>query len=506
MLQEKITRPQNRRDDGPAMSDRDPQNLTTVIMDALDQGVIFWSRDGRCQIFNRQILDRLELQFSSLSTETHLADFIGMCCARGDFTKADMHNMMGRFTANQPFQFDSTLPSGRVISANVRPARGGGCLVAYTDVSEERQALKALTVARAEAEDAQRRATELLNDERARRRESGRLAKLDEWLQSCKSLEELFQIVTAFMQNVLPATRGQLFIYSNSRDTLELVSTWHTTAEQDHVTPDSCWALRRGRKYIFEPDQFCFPCDHVTEANEPGALLGRSMCIPIVAHAETVGMLHLAFDAAGDNPDVRYPVKFASLCAEHISMAIANVKLRDELQDQSTRDPLTGLYNRRFFIDALRREIARAEGHQATFALVTLDADKFKQFNDDHGHDAGDCVLEAVAAQMRALNWPNAASCRIGGEEFAIILPQADRTRASAIVEDLRVIISETKVKYMSGFLPRVSVSAGIAIYPTHGTKPQELIKQSDTALYAAKKAGRNCWRVAEGDGLIYFD
>ena len=506
MLHEKVTRSQKRRADGPAVTDADPQDLTTVIMDALEQGVIFWSQDGRCLTFNRQTLDRLELQPTELDAQTNLSDLMGKCSARGDFGDVAVQDLMRHFASGQPFRFDSTLPSGRIVSANVRPARGGGCVVAYTDVTDERQALRALMLARADAEDAHRRATELLNDERARRRESGRLAKLDEWLQSCKSLEELFQIVTAFMQNVLPATRGQLFIYSNSRDTLELVSAWNTDVEQDHVTPDSCWALRRGRKYIFEPDQFCFPCDHVNEAHQGEGLPGRSMCIPIVAHAETVGMLHLEFDADGENPEVRFPVKFASLCAEHISMAIANVKLRDELQDQSTRDSLTGLYNRRFFIDALRREIARAEGQQATFALVTLDADKFKQFNDDHGHDAGDCVLEAVASQMRALNWPNVAPCRIGGEEFAIILPHADRTRAGAIVEDLRVTIAETKVKYMGGFLPKVSVSAGIAIYPTHGTKPQDLIKQSDTALYAAKKAGRNCWRVAEGDGLIYFD
>lgn len=505
MLHEKITRPPPPRDDRPTEDEKEVQGLATQIMDALEYGVILWSRSGQCDMFNRQILDCMELQPDQLKRQTTLSEFMAMCCARGDFSKPDLQDLLGKFTTGHPFRYDSVLPSGRVISANVRPVRDGGFVVAFSDMTEERNAMRALDIARADAEEAQRRATEVLNDERSRQRESVRLAKLDEWLQSCKSLKELYEIVTAFMNQVLPATRGQLFIYSNSRDILELACSWNTSVHQDHVTADSCWALRRGRKYIYEPDEFCFLCDHVIEANAGNRSPVRYLCVPIVAHGDTVGMLHLEFMNNRENPDVLDVVRFAARSGEHISMAIANVKLRDELQDQSTRDPLTGLYNRRYFLDALRREINRAAGQQSNLALIALDADKFKNFNDEHGHDAGDSVLEAISERMRQIDHPGTIACRIGGEEFSIILPNADRTRASTIAEDLRGAIAETKVKYMGGALPKVTISGGIAIYPTHGTQPQDLIKLSDTALYAAKKAGRNCWRVAEGDGMISF-
>ena len=187
-------------------------------------------------------------------------------------------------------------------------------------------------------------------------------------------------------------------------------------------------------------------------------------------------------------------------------MAIANVKLRDELQDQSTRDPLTGLYNRRFFWNALTRELAQTAARQGNFALLSVDADQFKRFNDEHGHDAGDVVLEAIAEKMLALDVDGAIVCRVGGEEFTILIPDCDRTRGSAIAEELRFSISEMRVKYIGGPLPKVTISAGIAVYPTHGTQAKDLIKAADLALYAAKKDGRDQWKMAEGDGMISFD
>jgi len=128
------------------------------------------------------------------------------------------------------------------------------------------------------------------------------------------------------------------------------------------------------------------------------------------------------------------------------------------------------------------------------------------QSNDEHGHDAGDVVLEALATKMTEIDYAGTVACRIGGEEFSILLPNADRTRAMAVAEDLREAISETRVKYIGGPLPKVTISTGIAIYPTHGTTAQDLIKGADVALYQAKKEGRNCCRVSEGDGMISFD
>lgn len=495
---------------GDAPPDRSmagPYNETLLhqITDSLDQGVIVWSRTGHCVLFNRQVFGVLELDQRSLSQNSSHTDFLLNAQARGEFDDVELQSIQSLFAETRTFQYDCLMPSGRVVLANVRPMRGGGHVVAFTDVSQTRRAVEALEAAREEAELAQNEAAIVLENERARQRQTSFLSKLDEWLQSCKSLNELYDIVSEFMERIMPFTHGQLFIYSNSRDVLDLACQWNTDVLQDHITPDSCWALRRGRRYLYEQEELCFVCDHVREAQGAAAAPERFICVPIVAHGDTVGMLHLEFGSDSGPVQIHDPLKFTARCGEHISMAIANVKLRDELQDQSTRDPLTGLYNRRFFLDALRKVMARTAIEQGNFALMSIDADKFKSFNDDHGHDAGDAVLEAIAQTMTDLDYEGAVACRMGGEEFSILLPNADRTRATAVAEELRTTIANLRVKYVGGPLPKVTVSSGIAIYPTHGTAPQDLIKAADVALYQAKKDGRDCWHVAEGDGMIRF-
>ena len=477
-----------------------------LMLDSMEHGIALWSANGICELYNRYTIDLLELEGKDVLDGTPLETFLTQGRDRGEFSSAKLREHLDLYQLGRPFHYDCQMPSGRIVAAQVRPTRGGGHVVTYSNVTDARRAVAVLAVAQAEAEKAERRAAEVLADERARQREATLLALLDEWLQSCKSLDELYNIVTSFMKKILPATRGQLFTYSNSRDVLEKSCAWNWTSEQDAVAPDSCWALRRGRAYTYDPQGLCFVCDHVAEAHGQEAEdVGLYLCVPIVAHGDTVGMLHIEFDRDGTNTEVIDAPAFTTKCGEHISMAIANVKLRDELQDQSTRDPLTGLYNRRFFMNAMAKELSQTAARQGNFALLSVDADQFKQFNDEHGHDAGDVVLEAIAEKMLSLDADGAIVCRIGGEEFSILIPACDRTRANKVAEELCQSIGEMRVKYFGGLLPKVTVSAGIAVYPTHGTQAKELIKAADQALYAAKAAGRDQWKVAEGDGMIAF-
>jgi diguanylate cyclase (GGDEF)-like protein len=477
-----------------------------LIMDAIEQSVVYWSAAGLCELHNRQTFDVLEVDSKHIGKGTPLEQFLTSGRDRGEFSSAKLRELLDMFQLSRPFQYDCTMPSSRVVSAKVRPMRGGGHVVTFSDVTEPRRAVAALNVAKAEAEAAERKASEVLEDERARQREASLLAQLDEWLQACKSLNELFEIVTTFMRMVLPGTRGQLFIYSNSRDVLEVACAWNCDSDQDNVAPDSCWALRRGRSYTYQPDELCFVCDHVKDAHSNDKAPEIYLCVPIVAHGDTVGLLHLEFEDTNRNLGVIDAPAFITRCGEHISMAIANVKLRDELQDQSTRDPLTGLFNRRYFMNALSRELSQTASRQGNFALLSVDADKFKVFNDEHGHDAGDVVLEGIAEKMLELDAEGAVVCRVGGEEFSILLPTADRAQASAVAEELRVSIAEMRVKYVGGPLPKVTVSTGIAVYPTHGAQAKDLIKAADLALYVAKKEGRDRCKVADGDGKSSFD
>lgn len=273
---------------------------------------------------------------------------------------------------------------------------------------------------------------------------------------------------------------------------------WGHDHLHDHIKPDACWALRRGRSYRHAPDKISFTCDHVKDQDHvpPSE---NYICVPIIAHGDTVGLLHIRFDKADlSKNDIDDPHHFAAQCGEHVSLAIANVKLRDELRDQSTRDPLTGLYNRRYFLDAMRSALSQAGRKNHSAALIAFDADKFKTFNDKYGHDAGDMVLRAIGGTLTEIFSDGAVPCRFGGEEFAVLLPETDIDAARDAAERMRSAIEAVELRYGGSTLPTVTVSCGVATYPECGTMPQDLIKHSDEALYQAKADGRNCVRLAK--------
>ncbi|MEW2913205.1 sensor domain-containing diguanylate cyclase [Leisingera sp. JC11] len=324
-------------------------------------------------------------------------------------------------------------------------------------------------------------------------REVKLLGELNEWLQSCRSLDELFDMVSQFMSHLLPDSEGSIYVFSNSRDVLDGCSSWNGGSHKDHIQPGECWGLRRGRTYEFGASEVEFTCAHA----EPHD--GRPyFCFPILAHGETVGLMHLRArpSRAGDFAGCK---QLAQMCAEQISMAIANVKMRDQLHDQSVRDPLTGLFNRRHMTESLRKFVAASQNSGRPLSVVSIDVDHFKKFNDNHGHDAGDMVLRAVGAAMEQACDGDEVACRPGGEEFALLLPGVRPEDAVTKAELLRQAIEDVVVRYGEKALPRISISLGVAHYPAHGAMPQDLLRASDEALYEAKAKGRNQVCVAEG-------
>lgn len=166
--------------------------------------------------------------------------------------------------------------------------------------------------------------------------------------------------------------------------------------------------------------------------------------------------------------------------------------LRDELRDQSIRDPLTGLCNRRHFLDSLWRQLALSRRQATRFGLVSFDVDRFKLFNDNHGHDAGDLVLREIGTWLTENLTDDETPCRYGGEEFMVIVPGATPEAALQLAERLREGISALRVRHLRDLLPPVTVSCGVVGFPDHGADAGQLLRQVDAALYAAKHAGRN--------------
>jgi diguanylate cyclase (GGDEF)-like protein len=330
-------------------------------------------------------------------------------------------------------------------------------------------------------------------------REARLLSELNEWLQSCKSLDELYRMVGEFVSRLLPGCAGTLYIYANSRDVLETARVWNGAQSAMAIQPDDCWGLRRGRTYVFGESEVGFPCAHIG-ADEPG----EYCCIPILAHGETIGMLHLAFDCArGQQAGACFAQsrseqrRLGLVCAEQISLAIANVKLRDQLRDQSIRDALTGMFNRRYLLETCRREFSRAARTGQSVSVLSIDVDNFKKFNDNHGHDAGDTVLRAVGDVMKSSFRDEDVPCRFGGEEFVVLLPGATAAVAAKKAEELRSKVESLVVRYVDGNLPRVTISVGVAAFPHSGDNPQAVLKAADEALYRAKDSGRNCVQIS---------
>ena len=319
-------------------------------------------------------------------------------------------------------------------------------------------------------------------------RETRLLSELNEWLQSCNSLHELYDMVGEFFSRLLPDCGGSLYIYANSRDVLESAKAWNGGKMMPAMHPDDCWGLRRGRPYTYGENEIDFLCAHVG----PPAT-GDYCCIPILAHGETIGLLHLGFGCGDQSKEaIAEQRRLGLICAEQISLAIANVKLRDQLRDQAIRDVLTGLFNRRYMLETCRREFARAERTGQSVSILSIDVDHFKKYNDNHGHDAGDTVLRAIGNCLETTFRTEDVPCRFGGEEFVVLLPGADEGVAALKAEHLRGKIESIVVRYLEKNLPRITISIGVATFPASGDNPQAVLKAADEALYRAKESGRN--------------
>lgn len=186
-----------------------------------------------------------------------------------------------------------------------------------------------------------------------------------------------------------------------------------------------------------------------------------------------------------------------------MSLGVSNLSLRESLRQQSLVDTLTGLHNRRFLDETLRRELLRASRKQRAVAVVLLDVDHFKRFNDTFGHEAGDLVLRHLASEMKRNVRTSDLACRYGGEEFALVMPEIGHEDAIERCEALRLAVSRLQVRYGGQPLGPINISLGLAWFPQDGEQMDRLLHAADTALYQAKRGGRNrlCVYRPEMDG-----
>ncbi len=327
-----------------------------------------------------------------------------------------------------------------------------------------------------------------------RTREMGLIGEMGEFLQSCRSVGEAYKIMARTVRQLFPETGGALFAFDATHNHVEAVVTWGEMHSETYFSPDDCWGLRRNRMHAVESTGCEMTCPHAISGDE--ATCGDYLCLPLIAQRETLGLLHLM--AAENQAFSEDRQQLARTVSEQISLALANLHLQERLRNQSIRDPLTGLFNRRYLEESLDREINRAARSNKPLGLVMLDIDFFKKFNDTHGHDAGDAVLREVAGMLASHLRKADSACRYGGEEFTLILPEADLHAACQKAEQLREAAKRLEIRYGRQTVGPISLSLGVACFPAHGTSGDELLHAADTALYQSKAAGRDKVTAAE--------
>jgi diguanylate cyclase (GGDEF)-like protein/PAS domain S-box-containing protein len=327
------------------------------------------------------------------------------------------------------------------------------------------------------------------------------LTEMGHLLQASSTPADAYAVAARFAQTLIAATSGSLYVYSAATKDLELVNRWgdQQPAEKEFLVPDDCWGLRMGRAHFVEEPQADLLCRHL--ADPPPACY---LCAPMIAHGETLGLLHLRLSRAqqtlsGATP--ADPVEFpwlATSIAEHLALAVADMNLREALRAQSIRDPLTGWFNRRYMEETLEREISRAARNRRPLALIMLDVDNFKQFNDSFGHEAGDMALQNLCDRLKSHVRNEDVACRLGGDEFVLVLPDTSAQLAAQRVEELRNAVAHMDVQYQGRLLEPMALSFGIATFPENGRTLKDLLRASDNALFRAKEVGRNEVRPRE--------
>lgn len=380
-----------------------------------------------------------------------------------------------------------------ILRRDTRGADGFNVLLC-SDLTQWKRQEEEANAALLRAERAENDSKLALQAEEARQNEQAVLSQLNHWLHSCKHPDELHDVVQAFLRRLLPGSRGILYTYNNSRDVLVPACSWNTFSQPVEIKSDDCWGLRQGRAYHYGHEGWRFLCSHDASSVHSHDCQ-QYFCIPILAHGETAGMLHIVpdCDEASNGDSVGRTFAVACRCAEQISLAIANVKLRQDLTDKSTHDALTNLFNRRYFIERCAREFSKAKQTGRKSTIISIDLDHFKKFNDNFGHDAGDTVLKAFARLLNDHFRADDIVCRMGGEEFCVLLPGAPLNVGMLRVQDLLPKIEQMTVKYGNETLPSVTASAGVATLLDHGECLQDVLQAADKALYSAKSKGRNC-------------
>lgn len=356
----------------------------------------------------------------------------------------------------------------------------------FFDITERKELEAAVAERNTQLQEAHERLQGWAQELEQRNAEISLLGQMGELLQSCNNTEEAYIGVRQSIQQLFPTDSGAVFIFNSTRNLLEAATDWGDTPPSESVfAPNECWALRRGRPHGLSEINAGFKCRHV-EAGKAAYL-----CMPLVAHGGAIGVFHVLLSSP-DPTQAGTKQNLALRVSEHLGLALAKLKLQETLQHLSVRDPLTGLFNRRYMEESIDRELRRAERQGKHVGVIMVDIDYFKRINDTFGHDAGDSLLRELGKFFQQHVRDSDIACRYGGEEFAIILQDVPLELPLRRAEQIREAAQHLQIHHDKKVLDPITLSLGVAVFPVHGTSRNGLLQAADVALYRAKETGRN--------------
>jgi diguanylate cyclase (GGDEF)-like protein len=316
-----------------------------------------------------------------------------------------------------------------------------------------------------------------------------------------RDLASLLQSILEITQGAIPEGYCSILLLDQGTRALKLSASRGYTSMAEGLTI----ALGQGVTGRCAESAQVIVVDDVTQVPDyisgvPGAR--SEVAVPLLVEGRVMGVLNAESQqpsAYGDDH-----VRTLSVIAQQVAVVLRAAQLHEETRRLAITDPLTGLYNRRHFIAQLDDHLRRARRYRETLAVVFLDLDDFKTLNDRFGHNPGDRALQAVAAAMRAWVRDTDEVARLGGDEFAALLLQAEGESAWQVVERLRRTVGEIVLTDREGVRIPMTISAGVAMFPTNGVDAESLLQRADNALYAAKRQGKD--RVVLSDTAVPGD
>jgi diguanylate cyclase (GGDEF)-like protein len=329
------------------------------------------------------------------------------------------------------------------------------------------------------------------------------LAELGQLLQACVDMEEALRLLQHHVPPLMKASSGAMYFFTASSHQLDKAFQWGDHPYHERLEPSGCWALRLGKLYRQPAEAGAGTCSHL--AFEHPIVSESLYCLPLMIHGELTALLVLEAHTAIDQRKFAENEVYRRIALEQVALSIGNLKLRESLRQQSVRDMMTGLYNRRYLEESILRELVRsaraqAQGSRDGMSVLMIDIDHFKRFNDEHGHHVGDQVLREVAQALKSQTRGSDVAARYGGEEFTVVLIDIPPGLALERAEQMRLSV-EDLAPASGGTLPSVTISIGLAEFPADGNTSEALLHAADKALYQAKRAGRNRIVVASSIG-----